>query len=110
MFKSSLLILPLRGRCVHIPTRKKPADLAGRVTKKTTLVRAEGGLRVARLRSHRSWRAIISLPQSSGRPNPVEIDRTERIRVSLGDSWLVEDFEPVRSISTNLGAQKIVVG
>ena len=84
-----------------IPTRKKPAGLAGRVTNKTTLVWSLGGLRVARLRSHRSWRAKISLPQSSGRQNPVEIDRTERIRVSLGDSWL--DFEPVRSISTGFG-------
>ena len=64
---------------------------------------------MARLRSHRSWRAIISLPQSSGRPNPVKIDRTGRIRVSLGDSWLrissqFDQFQP------DLGAQKIVVG
>ena len=63
---------------------------------------------MARLRSHRSWRAIISL-LSSGRPNPVEIDRTERIRVLLGDSWLTiscqfDQFQP------DLSAQKIVVG
>jgi hypothetical protein len=41
----------------------------------------------------------MSLPQSSGRPNPVEIDRTERIRVLLGDSWLrilsqFDQFQP----------------
>jgi hypothetical protein len=64
---------------------------------------------VARLCFHRSWRAMISLPQSSGRTNPVEIDRTgskfsTMNRPAKRESVQFDQFQP------DLGAQKIVVG
>jgi hypothetical protein len=57
---------------------------------------------VAHLRSHRSWTAIISLPQSSGRSNPLEIDRTG-MKSSSYESPSETRIRSVLSISTGYG-------
>jgi hypothetical protein len=64
---------------------------------------------VARLRSHRSWRAIISLPQSSVRPNPVGIDRTGSKSSTMNRPAKRESVQ-FDQFQLDLGAQKIVVG
>ena len=64
---------------------------------------------MARIRAHRSWRSIISLPQSSGCPNPVEIDLTGSNSSTMNRPAKRASVQ-FDQLHPDLGAQKIVVG